>query len=394
MNWFPWPQAPRKISMRQLNAKLQMLLAIAASLQTTILFAAEPSPSAGSEKPMRGVLLSPQQASSTQLKKFAANHYNTVVLYLDEKTSARQRSAAAKRVQSAKLDLFYWIEVARNSALADAHPEWMASIQTHPEWRRHFPNFPKLATNQVAKTYPWVPVLYSETFEVHRQRVAKLLQEMPTAKGIFLNDLQAAPSACGCGNHFCRWTTDYGPIHTATRLPNDAAAKFLATVAKLMPTAKVIPVWTTECAEHDHPKGAACDGVGCFTGRCWREYNAQLMPVTEVAEKIGVLLPFKDFARPQSRTGPNAEWQKYALKSFTEILPQREGRALPQSRLIAVLQGWDVSADQEQIQIRHAQEAGTAGYIVARTKIDQSWEPRLMKVSDAAGAGAKPPVHH
>ena len=35
----------------------------------------------------------------------------------------------------------------------------------------------------------------------------------------FLNDLQAAPSACGCGNTFCRWTPDYGPIRTATELP-------------------------------------------------------------------------------------------------------------------------------------------------------------------------------
>ncbi|MBM3838617.1 MAG: hypothetical protein FJ398_11760 [Verrucomicrobia bacterium] len=330
---------------------------------------------------MRGVLLTARQVTSKELKKLSTQNFDTVVLYLDEKTSLTQKRGAARRIQEAKFDLFYWIEIARNPALADAHPEWMASIQTHPEWRRHFPSFPKLATNQVAKTYPWVPVLYAETFETHRQRTAKLLTQMPAAKGIFLNDLQGAPTACGCGNHFCRWTTDYGPIRTATRLPNDAAAKFVQEVGKLMPGAKVVPVWTTECAEHDFPKGAACDGVTCFTGRCWREYNAQLMPVAVVAEQIGVLLPFRDFHPTLSRSGPEAAWQKYALRSFTEILPQREGRAIPQSRLIAVLQGWDVTPQQEQTQIRHAQEAGTAGYILARAKIDQSWEPRLMDVS-------------
>jgi hypothetical protein len=166
-------------------------------------------------------------------------------------------------------------------------------------------------------------------------------------------------------------------------LPNDTAAKFVQAVGKLMPGAKVVPVWTTECAEHDFPKGAACDGVTCFTGRCWREYNAQLLPIANVAEQIGVLLPFRDFEPPLSRSGANAEWQKYALRSFTEILPQREGRAIPQNRLIAVLQGWDVTSEQEQIQIRHALEAGTGGYILARTKIDQSWEPKLMSVSGA-----------
>jgi len=359
--------------------------------QPNTLFAADAA-KANTER-MRGVLLTARQATSKELKKLSSQDYNTVVLYLDDKASPTQRRAAARRIQDAKFDLFYWIEIARNPAFADAHPEWMASIQTHPEWRRHFPNFPKLATNQVAKTYPWVPVLYAETFEVHRQRVAKLLQPMSAAQGIFLNDLQGAPTACGCGNHFCRWTTDYGPIRTATRLPNDAAAKFVLAIGQLMPNAKIIPVWTTECAEHDYPKGAACDGVTCFTGRCWREYNAQLMYVADVSERIGVLLPFRDFHSALSRTGPNAEWQKYALKSFTEILPQREGRAIPQGRLIAVLQGWDVSPEQEQIQIRQAQDAGTAGYILARTKIEQSWEPKLMNVSRATHSGTRPSAH-
>ncbi|MBI4664071.1 MAG: hypothetical protein HY735_35190 [Verrucomicrobia bacterium] len=347
-------------------------------------------------KIFKGVLIRPAQASQQQMKHFAADGYNAVVLYLDDDTPAGQSRVAARRIQRTGLQLHYWIEIARNPALADAHPEWMASLQTHSEWRRHFPKFPQLATNQVAKTYPWVPVLYAETFEVHRKRVAVLLKGMPEAEGIFLNDLQGAPSACGCGNHFCRWTTDYGPITTAHRLPNDAAANFILAVRKVAPGMQVIPVWTTECAEHDRPKGAACDGVACFTGRCWREYNAQLMPVAEVCERIGVLLPFRDFDVGLSRTGPDAEWQRYALNSFTEILPQREGRAIPQSRLIAVLQAWDVNLEQRRMQIRHAEAAGAAGYVMALTKIDQNWEPRLMEVplADKRRPSAKAPHAH
>lgn len=305
----------------------------------------------------------------------------------------KQSQAAARRIRDAGLDLYYWIEIARNPTLADAHPEWMASLQTHTEWRRHFPNFPKLGTNQVAKTYPWVPVLYAETFDVHLRRVGDLLQKLPSAKGIFLNDLQGAPSACGCGNPFCRWTTDYGPLRTATRLPNDAAAKFVVSVGKIMPEARVIPVWTTECAEHDGSKGAACDGVGCFTGRCWKDYNAQLGPLAEVSRQIGVLLPFRDFEPNLSRTGPSGEWQNYALNSFTEILPKREGRAIATNRLIAVLQGWAVSRAEQEAQIRHAQESGTAGYIMALAKIEQSWKPRLMDVMAGARGPASENVH-
>ncbi len=371
------------------------------SLVSTVIFG--PVPSTASEQPQRaadaarikGLLMSPAQATSDQLKKNLSDGINSVVLYLDDSSSAAENLVAAKRIQKAGLNLFYWIEIARNPTLATAHPEWMASIQIHHEWRRHFPTFPQPSTNQVVKNFPWVPVLYQETFDVHHQRVAALLKKLPAAKGIFLNDLQGAPTACGCGNQFCRWTTDYGPIKTATRLPPDAAAKFAAAVGRLMPKAKIIPVWTTECTEHDGPKGAACDGVGCFNGACWKEYNAQLIPVAKLCEQIGVLLPYQDFPGELSRSGPNAQWQKYALNSFTAILPKRGGSPIPQNRLIAILQGWDVSPEQRQTQIRQSEETGTAGYILALTKIDQSWEPRLMNVSaDRIEASQKPhPAH-
>jgi hypothetical protein len=343
---------------------------------------------------LKGVLITPAQATARQLKRFQAEGFDTAVLYLDDTSSAPKKISSAQLIEKSGLNLCYWIEIGRNPSLADSHPEWMASLQTHSEWRRLFPRFPQPATNQVVKTYPWVPVLYQETFEVHRERVAKLLNNLPAAKGVFLNDLQGAPSACGCGNSFCRWTTDYGPITTATRLPADAAAKFVAAVGKLLPGAKIIPVWTTECAEHDGEKGAACDGVGCYTGRCWKDYNAQLMPVAGIAGQIGVLLPYQDFSPKLSRTGAYGKWQTYALDSFTEILPQRGGQAIPQGRLIAVLQGWNVSVAQQQTQIRQSEQAGTAGYILALAKIDQGWEPRLMNVPTKQAGREKPHSNH
>ncbi|MBI3852952.1 MAG: hypothetical protein HY298_22075 [Verrucomicrobia bacterium] len=330
---------------------------------------------------LKAVLISAAQASSERLRNLKRDGYNAAALNLVD-GSGQPEEEAARRIEKSGLDLYYWIEIARNPTLADAHPEWMASLQGHPEWRRFFPKLPATKTNEVVKNYPWVPMLYQETFPVHLERVKQLLADQPTPTGIFLNDLQGAPSACGCGHPLCRWTTDYGPIKTATRLPNDAAARFVASVKKLLPKAKIVPVWTPECEEHD--LDGLCAGVGCFKGTCWREFTTQLMPLARAAESIGALLPYREFQRDLPLYGPTAGWIKHALNSFSEMPPKRNGTAVPENHLIAVLQGWDVTPEQISAQVARSQEAGAAGYVVSLMKIDQSWEPRIVNANAAA----------
>lgn len=48
------------------------------------------------------------------------------------------------------------------------------------------------------------------------------------------------------------------------------------------------------------------------------------------------------------------------------------------SRLLAVLQGWDVSPEELAAQQKQAETAGAAGWVVAFAKIDQSWSPRIV----------------
>ncbi len=327
------------------------------------------------ESQLRAALLAATQVSSARIQTLKEEHCNAVALLLDE-TDTEKQAAAASQIRGNGLDLYYWIEIGRNPALADAHPEWMASIQTHPEWRRFFTNFPALKTNEVVKNYPWVPVLYQETFPVHLERVRRLLGGKPNPSGIFLNDLQGAPSACGCGHHLCRWTTDYGPIKTATRLPNDAASKFVLEVQKLSPGAKVIPVWTTECEEQD--KETFCAGVGCFKGTCWREFTAQLTPLAEASPIIGALLPYKSFQREADNYGPSAGWIAQALGLFAKM-PLRYGtNGVPADRLIAVLQGWDVTPQEIQNQLGQAEKTGAAGEVVSYIPIEQSWSPSVF----------------
>ncbi len=333
------------------------------------------------EPGLKAVLLAAPQATAERLRTLQAEGNNAVVLKLSA-TDGAPELAAAKRIQKVGLALYYWIEIGRSPALADAHPEWMASIQTHQEFRKSFPNLPPLKDGEVVKTYPWVPVLYQETFPVHLQHVQQLLADKPVPRGIFLNDLQAAPSACGCGHHLCRWTTDYGKILTATKLPADGAAKFVAAVKRLAPQAKVIPVWATECEEPD--KDTLCNGVGCFNGACWKEFTAQLTPVAAEVETLAALLPYRALQRDLPHYGPTAGWITQALKSFSTMPARYQAKPVAPGRLIAVLQGWEVTPAQVQAQIARTHEAGAAGYVVSLMPIEQGWEPRIMKAVSSA----------
>ena len=330
---------------------------------------------------LNGVLLSSAMASADRLRSLAAARNNAVVIELrgNSDASRKREAAAAKRVTQFNLDLYYWIEIARSPELADAHPEWMASLQGHQEWRRLFKNVPIPEADEVVKVYPWTPILYKEAFHAHLQRVQRLLKDVPEAKGIFLNDLQGAPSACGCGNPLCRWTADYGPIRTATPLGPDAAARFIASVEELAPKSHVIPVWVTECEQHDGAKDGLCAGVGCFKGICWTAYTEQLMPVVRRSNRVGVLLPFRAFQRDLPIYGEKAGWISHGIKSFETMPPRHKGKAVPSSRLVAVLQGWDVTDEDVAAQIRMAEKSGVKGYVVSYLKIDQSWQPRVVK---------------
>jgi hypothetical protein len=78
--------------------------------------------------------------------------------------------------------------------------------------------------------------------------------------------------------------------------------------------------------------------------------------------------------------------------------PQRLGRAISPDRVIAVLQGWNVTPAERDAQIQRAEEAGAAGTVVALMKIEQGWEPRILRVPQAGaterGATTGPPHDH
>ena len=175
--------SPRDIPLwRWIAAVPAMLLLLAAGAVDADEKSEPPSSLSG----LRAVLASPELVTAENLRVWQSakksdaqpEPYNAVVLGLratkNKKDDRAKEDAAARLASAAGLQLFYWIEVARCPELADAHPEWMASLQGHPEWRRFYSKLPKPSDDEVVKNYPWVPVIYKESFEAHHARVRGL----------------------------------------------------------------------------------------------------------------------------------------------------------------------------------------------------------------------------
>ena len=348
------------------------LFALICGVLVTSTFAADPNVA------MRAVLMDALQLDEARAATLRLADFNAVVLRVDsnQQSSRLEITRAFAIAQRHQLPCYFWMEVARCSVLADQRPELMASLQGHPEWRRFFPLSPQPRDDEVVKTYPWVPIMSREGFDAQLDRVTKWLDGLPTPAGLFLNDLQGAPSACGCGHPLCRWTTDYGPKRTTAKLGPDAAAQFVEAVSKATRVPRVIPVWVTECEAHD--KTTLCAGVGCYEGLCWKEFVKQLTPLAERSEPLALLLPFREFERDLPIYPDRAGWIREAIELMQTQPARHRGTPLLPGRLIAVLQGWDVTHREVMAQIAQAQLAGAGGCIVSLVPIDQSWEPRIM----------------
>jgi hypothetical protein len=333
---------------------------------------------ADAKQPVRGVLVQPSRVTPEFLAVWRAKGVSVVVVPLNEETKGRWESIA-RVVERAGLTLWPWVEVARNQAMADIHPDWMAAPGGHhDDWRRRFPSAPRARPGEVIKAWPWVPIGYAPALKAHRDRLRKLLGDLPGAwQGVFLNDLQAGPSSCGCGNDQCRWALDYGTPATAAKTPgDDAAARLVAELRDRHPSKAVVPVWVTECEPVDLPGAkdgtGLCGGVPCAKGDCWPRYVRswnRLLGATDGSVALG-LWP-ETFGRDPVR------WLETDLALFRN--PPRGGVALSPERTIAIVQAWDqpeASVDATLEQIKRL----APGWVLALDPIDQSWQPRVLSI--------------
>jgi hypothetical protein len=333
-------------------------------------------------KPLEIVLVEPT-AVTTNAAAWKVDGFAAIALMLDDRSDAAVLKTAADAASANGLAIYLWIEVGRNAEMAREHPDWMASLGMHADWQKRFPNVRPPAKGEVAKAWPWVPIAYKESFAAHRQRVEKLLKQAPAGyRGVLLNDLQAGPSSCGCGNLQCRWAVDYHVPSTATPEP-DAAPKFVAEVSKLVPGKEVIPVWTTECEPEDLPAGkrpaggwgtGLCGDVPCFDF-CRQRFAEQWAALQKDRTGPTALLALhREFRRDRPEYGGPAGWIGRAVDYC-----EKHGGKVSRDRLWLVVQGYDVSADEAAAARSAAERTGVATVVVAKTRIDQSYEPWIVK---------------
>ena len=170
--------------------------------------------------PFHGALLSASQVTAFRLSQLKSAGANAVVLPIASSAAADAARAfensACEQIRDVGRALSFRVEIARCPELSDAKPDGMASLQRQTEWLRLFTRPPAAGNKEVVKTYSWVPILNEEPFAGQLARVKLLLWNRPATAGIFLNDIQGSPSACGCGRHLCRRTSDYGKLRTTT----------------------------------------------------------------------------------------------------------------------------------------------------------------------------------
>ena len=342
---------------------------------------------------LEALLIEADAVNTEKVAVWKKEGFTSLVIVLDERFDAGVYQRAAEAIATNALDVYYWIEVGRNPAFADEHPQWMASLGSHNDWRKLFPDTTELQEGEVAKAWPWTPIGYQKAFDAHLVRIKTLLERLPSGyRGLLLNDLQGGPSSCGCGNLQCRWAIDYGVPATAEKLAgHDIAAKFVIDVGKLAAGKVVIPVWTTECEQEDmalekQPQRdwttGYCGDVDCFH-YCLARFAEQWNAFHETHRgPTGVLLLHKEFRRADAEYGPAASWITHAA----QYLEHKDLKRVTPQKLWLIVQGYDVSPEEEKSARHAASQTGAAKVVVARTRIDQSYEPRIVRVKVEASA--------
>ncbi len=340
----------------------------------------------------RFVLAQPGEVNAKQLVGWKQEQIAGVVVVLDEALDAGAIQTVRQAVATAGMDLFYWIEVGRNPKLAEAHPEWMASFGMHMDWTNRFPKVKPPGEGEVAKVHPWVPIRYRAAFEAHVKRVETLLALAGNDyRGLLLNDLQGGPASCGCGNTLCRWATDYDVAATGGEaLPAEsAAADFVAAVAAKAKGKEIVPVWLTECEDVDLPasrrKGewttSLCGSVGCSVGTCPKAYSKQFSTLAEKhTGPLGILALHRELERTAPGHGAAGGWVGGALRYALDIPAKQSGGAvIAPKRLWTVVQGYDVTSSEEKSAIEKAEQFGSGVVVIARTRVEQSFTPKIMR---------------
>jgi hypothetical protein len=289
-----------------------------------------------------------------RVRQLADEGATAIALPLQRTRSPLQ--SAIEIVQKEGLGCWGWIDVGRDEEIVQAHPEWMHA-PPNPQWLQAFPDY---TGGHPACVYPWVCVNNVETFSWALTKVRRLTQAYPSLDGYFLHDIQGAPTGCGCGDILCRsWDNSPGlkiAAASGSRPEPLFPVEFVQACREEASGAMFVPIL---CVERE-------DGAPCPRS-CAPDYLAGLARALERGSRVGLLTPFKLFGRDTPRYGEPAAWVRRVVFHYLSLAPK--------TSLLAVVQGWDVTAQERDAQIAQAQSGGAQGVLILESAIDQSWRP-------------------
>ncbi|MBI4584482.1 MAG: hypothetical protein HY717_10715 [Planctomycetes bacterium] len=344
---------------------------------------------------LKGILIPAQEllqagdarAALERLREYRSRGFNAVALVIDDDTPLAELDSLRREAEGVSIAFYYWINVGRSPRLADRHPEWIAGMGSHDDWRRLFPEAPRPKEGERIGVYPWVPIWYRDVLEDRRASLARELRgHLDGVAGVLLNDVQGAPSACGCGNHQCRWTVDYGMERGRMaggpeKAPGPPSALLIAALEAELPGVDFIPVLASECEEIDQKAGGTgyCGAVKCFDGLCWQEFSRELEVLCRVAPgPLAVLSASRRFGRELPAYTERGGWLAESLR-LMEAVPARESRpGASAGRFIAVVEGQGLSRAEERRLVESALSSGARGVIVMDCQLEEGWEPRIV----------------
>lgn len=325
----------------------------------------------------RGEVISIEDLAGGALRRARDDASDLIVLTVDEEPDVDDLKDAAQLVRRAGFALGFWIEVGPSVTLARRRPELLAKLRGHAEWRRDFPGLVMPPDGEEIVAWPWIPILSDAGLAAQTERVLSLIDGLPPAELVFLDGLQGAPSACGCGNPLCRWAIDYepsGPDGARGGAPEPrAAAELVNAVRARLPEGEVVPVFAPEC-ERDDPR---CHGIPCAETRCPGELAAQWRPLVATADRLAVLALHTSFARRRADGSADLGFPERALDSFTrQVTPAGDEVETDRGRLVGVLDGEPYDPELERTMEATLRAAGTRGIVFLRTGIRLGYEPR------------------
>jgi hypothetical protein len=298
---------------------------------------------------------------------------NGIITTLGEQTDRDYVESFKSQARMHDLEPGFWIEIGRDEQAASRHPEWL-HIPQHTDWLADFPDW----TGANAAVFPWLPLNNREVFDYQLAKVASIGSRLESGDRIYLSNVQNPPTGCGCGNLQCR-SWDNSPGEKIAPSPYEHkdqffTSLFIDTVKAKLPRLKITPVLCPECEQGVEMSSVAspdavtgyCHSINC-SDPCGSIYYPGLIRALGPLDRVGLLCAYKALRRDLPLYGETAGWIAANIARYGQHGDVR--------KLLAVIQGWDVSTDEIKAQLYLVSKANVRGYILSLLPLDNSYRP-------------------